>query len=64
MKLLNGRQRVLNVIQRDWLTIHALESVLLSFFKGGSTLKVQPIPLLPSPGPEINGRRRGPYPRR
>ncbi len=32
---------------RDWLG-QTFESVLLSFFKGGLTLRAQPIPLQPS----------------
>jgi hypothetical protein len=63
MRLLNERLRVLKGTLRDWLAIQALESVLLSFFKGGSTQTVQPIPLLIYP--ECGKRRRpGLYPRR
>jgi len=51
MRLLKEKTGPFTNIIRDWLTIDALESVLLSFFKGGSTLMAQPIPILsPAPG--------------
>jgi len=40
-----GDKTLVSQYRRDWLVLHALECVLLSFFKGGSTQTRQPIPL-------------------